>query len=54
VTVQVAARRLLARSSGIVEARFRGHLRGRLAVVVALRRPTGGVRLARRRYQLRL
>jgi hypothetical protein len=54
VTVPVAARRLLARSSGIVEARFRGHLRGRIAVVVALRRPTAAVRLSRRRYQLRL
>jgi hypothetical protein len=54
VTVRVAARRLLARSSGIVEARFRGRLRGRLAVVVAVRRPTAGVRLARRRYRLRL
>jgi hypothetical protein len=54
VTLQVAARRLLARSSGIVEATLRGHLRGRLTVVVALRRPTPGVRLAHRRYQLRL
>jgi len=54
VTAPVAARRLLARSSGIVEARFRGRLRGRLVVVVAVRRPTAGVRLARRRYQLRL
>lgn len=54
VTVPVPARRLLARSAGIVVARFRGHLRGAVAVVVAVRRPAAGVLLVRRRYRLRL
>jgi hypothetical protein len=54
VTVRVAARRLLAHSSGIVEARFRGRRPGRVVVVIAVRRPTPTVALVRRRYQLRL
>jgi hypothetical protein len=48
------ARRLLARSSGIVEARVPPRLHGRLTVVVAVRRPAQGAALARWRYRLRL
>jgi hypothetical protein len=54
VTVPVAARRLLARSSGMVDARFRASVHGRVTVLVVVRRPSAGVALARRRYRLRL
>jgi hypothetical protein len=50
----IAPRRLLAHSSGLVEARFAGHLRGVLDAVVAIRQPRFGVAIVRRRYHLRL
>jgi len=50
----IEPRRLLALSSGVVEARFRGRLAGRLIAVVVLRQPRAGVAIARRSYPLRL
>ncbi len=50
----IAPRRLLAHSSGLVEARFAGRLRGELDAVVVIRRPGFGVAIVRRRYHLRL
>jgi hypothetical protein len=54
VTVATAARRLLARTSGVVIARFRRQGSARAFVVVAVRRPRAGVALLRRRFPLRL
>ena len=50
----IAPRRLLALSSGVVEARFRGRLKGRLSAVVVVQQPRVGVAVARRSYRLRL
>ena len=50
----IAARRLLARSSGVIEARFRSAFRGRVDAVVELRQPGGRIVTVRRRYHLRL
>jgi len=54
VSVPIEARRLLARSSGVFDARFRRRLRGQLTAVVVVRRPRRGVTLARWRYQVSL
>jgi hypothetical protein len=47
-------RRLLARSTGIVEVRFRRRLRGSVAIVVTVMHPREGVTAERRRWRLRL
>ena len=49
-----AARRFLARSSGVLLARVPTAIRGRVHVVVALARPQAGVALSRRAFWLRL
>jgi hypothetical protein len=50
----IEARRLLARSSGIMEARFRRRLHGPAGALVVIRHPRPGVAIAQRRYHLRL
>jgi hypothetical protein len=47
-------RRLLARTRGLVEARYAGRIRGRLKVVVALVAPRPGVSVLRRTFRIRL
>lgn len=54
LAVPARPRRLLARSTGIVDATFRQRLHGRVTVIVVVQPPAEGVRLARRRYSLRL
>jgi hypothetical protein len=54
VRLPVAARRVLARTSGIVEVRLPRWARRRVNVVVAIKRPANRVVLGRRRYRLRL
>jgi hypothetical protein len=54
VSLPIDARRLLARSSGVFEARFRRRLRGQITAVVVVRRPRKGVTLARWRYRVSL
>jgi hypothetical protein len=50
----IATRRLLARSSGLVEARFRRPLRGWVTAVVVVRRPGGAGHALRRSYRVKL
>jgi hypothetical protein len=47
-------RRLLARTRGLVEARYTGRIRGPLTVVVALTGPRPGVNVLRRTFRIRL
>ena len=47
-------RRVLARTRGLVEARYAGRLRGRLNAVVELARPRLGVTVLRRTFRVRL
>jgi hypothetical protein len=54
VSVPVEARRLLARSSGVFDARFRRRVRGQITAVVVVRHPRKGVTLARWRYRVSL
>jgi hypothetical protein len=50
----IEPRRLLARSSGVVEAWFRGRRKGRVSAVVVVLQPRAGAAVARRSYLLRL
>jgi hypothetical protein len=52
--LQAQPRRLLARTRGLVEARYSGRARGVVQAVVLLRSPSPGVAVLRRTFRLRL